>query len=70
MNIVFSVHSKERILQRGIEKETVKYILNNPDFIKKSFDGRFIAIKRIDKLWEVVFKKEKDKIIVISVYFS
>jgi len=68
--IVFTAHSWERMLQRGINKETVLAVLENPDFVKESFDDRKIAFKKMEKEWQVVFKQEKEKILVISVYFT
>ena len=56
------------MLQRGINKETVLEVLENPDFVKESFEGRKIAFKKLENKWQVVFKQEKEKIIVISVF--
>jgi len=70
MEFVFSLHVKERMLQRGINEETVKEIVLNPDFVRKSFDNRKIATKKLDKIWHVVFKEKEAKIIVISVFFD
>ena len=57
---VFSKHALDRMLQRGIEKNTVLEILQNPDFVKTGFDGRKTAFKNLDKLWQVVFTEEND----------
>ena len=70
MLVVFSKHVRERMLQRGVNEETVKDIVKNPDYIKTSFSNRKIATKKLDKLWHVVFAQEADKVIVISVYFD
>jgi hypothetical protein len=70
MKVVFSFHVKERMLQRGINSETVKEIIKKPDFLEDSFNKRKIASKKLDKLWHVVFIEEEKKIIVISVYFD
>ena len=70
MQFIFSPHIKRRMLERGINEETVKDIIKKPHFVKKSFDGRKIAVKKIDKRWNVVYKEEGEKIVVISVFFE
>lgn len=70
MQIVFSSHVRERMLQRGINEATVKDILQSPDYIRTSFSGRKIATKKLDKKWHVIFLEEVDRIIVISTYFD
>ena len=70
MVIIFTKHLLERMLQRGINKETVIEILRSPDTVKDSFENRKIAIKNMDKKWNVVFVKEKEKIVVLTVYFD
>jgi len=70
MEIIFTKHLIERMLQRGINKETVIEILRKPDFIHDSFGERKIAVKEIDKIWNVVFVEEKDKLVILTVYFD
>ena len=70
-NIKFSVHAKMRMLQRGINIETVNSIITNPIYTLDSFDNRKIAVKRIgDKLWHVVFMREGNNIKVVTVYYE
>jgi len=69
MEIIFSKHVRQRMLQRGINEETVKDIVKNPDFVKTSFSGRKVATKKLEKIWHVVYAKEKEKVTIISVYF-
>jgi len=70
MQFVFSKHVKERMLQRGINEETVKDIVNNPDYVRTAFENRKIATKKLDKIWHVVLAEEENKIVIISVYFD
>ncbi|MFA4856139.1 MAG: DUF4258 domain-containing protein [archaeon] len=70
MQIVFSGHATERMLQRGINEATVKNILQSPDYIRTSFSGRKIATKKLDKAWHVIFLEEENRAIVISAYFD
>ena len=70
MKIIFSEHALHRMWLRGIEKSTVLFILRNPDFVEKSFSGRKIAHKKLDKLWKVVFREEKSTLVVLTVFFD
>ena len=70
MQIVFSGHVRERMLQRGINEATVKDILHSPDYVRTSFSGRKIATKKLDKLWHIIFVEKENKIVVISAYFD
>ncbi len=70
MRIVFSKHVRERMLQRGINEETVKSILGCPDYLRASFGGRKVATKRLEKIWHVIFAEKGGTIFVISVYFD
>ena len=64
------MHVRERMLQRGINEETVKDIIRNPDYVRTSFEGRKIATKKLNKIWHVIFIEEKNNLMVISVYFD
>ncbi len=70
MQFVFSKHVKERMLQRGIDEETVKDIIRAPNYVRTSFENRKIATKKLDKTWHVVFVEEESEIVIISVYFD
>ncbi len=68
--IVFTEHSKAKMKQRNISKELIKKVLKNPDNILPSYGKRKIAHKKIGRLFlRVIFKKEKDKIIVITTHW-
>lgn len=68
MKIRFSPHARYRMLQRGINEETIKHIIQNPDYIRTSFDGRKIAKRKNRECWNVVFIEKDCEIVVISVY--
>ena len=70
MQVIFTIHAKERMLQRGINENTVKEIIEKPDFIENTFLGRKIAVKMLVKKWNVVYIEEENKLIVLSVYFD
>ena len=70
MNIVFTEHARDRLSQRNIRKRDVIQTLKNPDRILKSFGRRKIAVKSIkEKTLEVVFREEKNILIVITSYW-
>lgn len=70
MKIVLTEHARDRLSQRNIREKEVIQTLKNPDRILKSFGRRKIAVKNIkDKTLEVVFREEKDILIVITSYW-
>jgi hypothetical protein len=70
MKIVFSDHSKKRIKERGIEVWEIEHLLKHPSYIKKSFDGKRIAVGEIkDRKLKIVYTEEESYIKVISVMF-
>ena len=69
--IDFSFHAKMRMVQRGINQETIKEILTKPAYLLDSFENRKIAVKSIgNKVWYVVFTKEENHIKVVTVYYE
>lgn len=71
LNISFTFHAKMRILQRGINEETVKEIILKPVYTLDSFENRKIAVKRVgNKLWHVVHTQEGNNIKVVTVYYE
>ena len=71
LNISFTFHAKMRILQRGINEETVKEIISKPEYVLDSFENRKIAVKRIGgQLWHVVYMREGNNIKVVTVYYE
>ena len=68
--IIFTEHSKAKMKQRNISQKLVEKVLKSPDNILFSYGKRKIAHKKIGKLFlRVIFKKEKDKIIVITAHW-
>ena len=67
MEVIFSIHALERMEERGIGKEEVLDVLRTPDYSIVTFKDRKIAIKVINfKTFQVVFKEEMGKIIIIT----
>jgi len=70
LRIVLTEHARDRLSQRNIRKRDVIQTLKNPDRILKSFGRRKIAVKSIkEKTLEVVFREEKNILIVITSYW-
>ena len=68
MTVIYSDHAIKRMKQRGITELEVEHILEHPVYIKKSFEGRKVAVGEIkNKLVRIVFIEiEKDiKIVTI-----
>jgi len=56
--------------ERGVEGWEVEHLLKHPVYIKKSFDGRKIAVGEIkDRTLKIIFIEEENYIKVISVMF-
>ncbi len=71
MEIRFTNHAKYRILERGIKMINIKLVLKNPDYCGYVFDDKILARKSIGKkTLEIVYTKTKNKILIITVYYS
>ncbi len=70
MNIVFSNHARKRIKERGVEEWEVEHLIRYPSYIKKSLDGRMVAVGEIKgRKLKVVYFEEERYIKIISVMF-
>ena len=68
MKIDYSDHAKKRMKRRGITELEIEYILEHPDYIKKSFEGRKEASGRIkNRLIKVEFIEIENYIRIITV---
>lgn len=69
MEIIYSHHAQLRMLERAITREHVENVLDSPDVLLESSDGKTKASRRLgDKVYGVVFIKEGNKIIVVTVF--
>lgn len=49
--------------QRGIEEWEIEYIIKHPNYTKKSFDGRKIAIGKVkDRIIKIIYLSEESYI--------
>ncbi|OGI69142.1 hypothetical protein A3A09_02255 [Candidatus Nomurabacteria bacterium RIFCSPLOWO2_01_FULL_42_20] len=68
MRIYYTKHAKERMTLRKITEAMLKASLIDPDEIAYGYFGRSIVFKKfIQGVIKVVFIKEKNKQIIISV---
>ena len=59
------------MVERGITEEEVRSILEKPDYARKSFADRHIAVKKIDSMiWNVVYVVEGKLFKVITIYYD
>ena len=69
--IIFTNHALIKLKQRRIPKIVVKRTLKSPDYKFSSYSERQIAYKKFDKIYlKVIYKKERDNIIVITQYWE
>ncbi len=66
--IIYTTHAIQRKLERDISDDIISQTLNEPDYTLSSTEGRRIAVKQMgDKIIRVVYKEERENIIVITV---
>ena len=70
MEIIFTNHAKFRIQERKIKFSDVKSVIVDYDKIVKMFDDKVVAKKVFESYGlEVVYKKNRNIIIVITAYY-
>lgn len=68
MEIIYSDHAKRRLKQRGITHLEVEFILNHPNYVKKSFEGRKEALGKVkNRNLKVIFIEKEKYIKIITV---
>jgi len=70
MDVIFTKHAKERMIERGIKKEWVNEAIDLPDY-KVSKKDKIEAYGKIQsKTLKIVYKKEGKFIKIISVMWK
>jgi len=75
MNLKFSIHFQQAIIERNISIDHLKKTVRNPDTLRQSFGGRMVATKTInDRVLEVVYiervmPKNKREFQIITAYY-
>ncbi len=71
MKVIFTDHTKFRLMERNIPVSFIKQAIKNPDYEKPTFGNRVQIRKKFgDKILEIVYVKYIDKIIIITLYFQ
>ena len=65
MRIVYTIHARERMVERGIKEEDVELILSNPDSVGEGRNGALIATRRISGRMVKIIYNLKDNITII-----
>lgn len=69
MEFIFTKHVKLRIKQRELDENIIKETLSEPDQVLPGLFGRNLAQKSLgDKILEVVYVKENNRLIIITAY--
>ena len=73
MKLKLQIHFQQRIVERTIDVDHIKWAIRNPDQTIQSFDDRIVVIKKIDvRKIKVVYVKPKEKedtYVVITAYY-
>ena len=68
MRLVYTLHSRKRMLERGIDEKDVESVLASPDSVEDDKNRALIASKRIgNKAIKIIYSLQGNKIIVITV---
>lgn len=75
MNLKFSIHFQQAIIERNISIDDLKKVIKNPDDLHLSFGGRIVAQKKVNgKMLEVVYTQTvassaKREYTIITAYY-
>lgn len=70
MKVIFTNHTKLRLIERNISVSFIKQAIKNPDFEKLTFGGKTQIRKKFeDKVLEIICAKYPNKIIIITLYY-
>lgn len=71
MDIVYSTHAKENMIERKISHGDVLQTLSNPEKLIESKKGRKIAQKTIgNRLLRVIYKSTPKVYIIVTLYYT
>ncbi|KKU66546.1 MAG: hypothetical protein UX89_C0022G0014 [Parcubacteria group bacterium GW2011_GWA2_47_16] len=75
MNLKFSIHFQQAIIERDVSIDDLKKVIRNPDNSHSSFGGRQVAQKEVNgKMLEVVYTESitpsgKIEYTIITAYY-
>lgn len=68
--IKFTIHARERIVERGIKISDIKQTILYPDYKKHTFENKILVRKSFSKeIWEVIYMQNGNNILIITAYF-
>ena len=70
MKVIFTTHTKIRLVERNIPVSFIKQAIRSPDYEKPTFRGRTQIRKKFgNKVLEIIYARDFNKIIIITLYF-
>ena len=70
MKVVFTNHTKIRLVERNIPVSFIKQAIRRPDSVKPTFNNRVQIQKKFgDRVLEIIYAKYINKIVIITLYF-
>jgi hypothetical protein len=68
MNLIYTVHAKSRMMERGISEADVEAVLSRPDSVDEGRDEALIATRKISsKRVKIIYRFEGNNTIIITV---
>ena len=68
MKLVYSEHAIKRMKQRGITELEIKYMLEHPTYVKKTFEDRKEAVGIIkNRMIKIVFFETESYLKIITI---
>ena len=69
--IQFTDHAERKIKQRNLKKAWIRKVVENPEYVVKSYGNRRVAYRKIGKLYlATVFVKEKNNLVVLTAHWD
>lgn len=68
MKLIYTIHARKRMLDRGIDENQAELILSSPDSVEDGLNETLIAKKRIgERIIKIIYSLQDNKIIIITV---
>lgn len=69
MRLVYTVHARKRMLERGIGEKDVEFIISFPDSVEEGLSQALLAAKGLGgREIKIIYRFQDNKIIIITVY--
>lgn len=68
MRLVYTLHARSRMMERGISENDVELVLSNPDSVGEGRDGALIASRRMGgRTVKIIYNLKGNNTVVITV---